>query len=98
MVERKNSETKMKKDKLSANIMINRVLFVNYYRLPIYKWRKKVKHYKKYRKLQNVDVVAKRYQKLKTLCASIQKRKIKMTQKKKQRKNSYYKKEPNLSE
>lgn len=40
----KNGETKMKKDKLSANIIINRVLFVNYYRLPIYKWRKKVKH------------------------------------------------------
>lgn len=51
MVERKNSETKMKKDKLSANIIINRVLFVNYYRLPIYKWRKKSKTLKQIQKV-----------------------------------------------
>lgn len=51
----------MKKDKLSANIMINRVLFVNYYRLPIYKWRKKSKA------LKQIQKVTKRWRRRETI-------------------------------
>lgn len=49
-------------------ILCNRVLFVNYYRLPIYKWSKKENKNKALRiqkvTKENVDVVAKRYQKI----------------------------------